>query len=247
MNTDIMKTVERVVRPLPCDKTHKNRMRADLYSQLERIFEEELAKDNDQAAALGRAKVRFGEPVPLQKELRAALPSLQQWQTALDRWITGQREGMSTLRYAAGFGLRTAGVLLLFFTVMVGFGTFYLQDPIIMMVWPLFLAIASLFGTNCFTHIILGELGLSAFEVDSRGVLLMKTWRLAVAAVGAGFSVTFSFFVLIKATSAGVYGGWVLGAFVLPMVSTIVLFLIVVGLLAQVELEDRRWSQLQLD
>ena len=189
MNTDIMKTVERVVRPLPCDKTHKNRMRADLYSQLERIFEEELAKDNDQAAALGRAKVRFGEPVPLQKELRAALPCLQQWQTALDRWITGQREGMSTLRYAAGFGLRTAGVLLLFFTVMVGFGTFYLQDPIIMMVWPLFLAIASLFVWSAVLGPAAVVLGFIAW---ARGSRTLGLWSIAIGVVSF-----FAYFVLV--------------------------------------------------
>lgn len=247
MNEDLMKVVERIVRPLPCDKTTKNGMRADLYSQLERIFAEELVKDGDTVEALSRAQERFGETDQLQKELLGTISPLHRWQTAIDHWITGHREGRSTLRFATEFGLRAALTLTLFFAAMVGWGTWVWHDPIVLRVWPLFLAIAMLFGANCFTHVILGELALAAFRVDSLRMRLEKPVLLIASAMGAGLSLDLSMFVMLEVASPGMYWENVPGVFLWPMGATIVLFLIVVGLLAKVELEDRRWSQLQLD
>ncbi|QDU73789.1 hypothetical protein Pan97_07890 [Bremerella volcania] len=247
MNQELMKTVERVVRPLPCDKTHKNRMRADLYSQLERIFEEELAKEPNESLALSRAQDRFGETAQLKKELLATIPRIHQWQTALDHFITGHREGRSTLRFAVGFGSRASVVLTLFFAVMIGWGTFYWQDPIIFGMWPAFLAIALLFGGNCFTNVILGDLALQAFQGDSFSARLKKPYLLVLAAVGAGLSVAVSLLTLIEVASPGAYWSGLPGVFLWPMGMTIALFLVVVTLMAKVELVDRRWSQLSLD
>ena len=247
MNQDLMKTVERVVRPLPCDKTTKNRMRADLYTQLECIWEEELAKGDDPASAMACAVARFGETGQLQKELLGTISTVHRWQTAIDHFITGRREGQSTLRFAVGFGLRTAFTLILFFAVMVVWGTSYLEDPFVMRMWPTFLAIAVLFGVNCFTHVLLGEGALGAFQADPIRLRLKRPMLLAATAVGAGLSLTVSLCVLIEVSSPGMYWGGLPGVFFWPMGMTIFLFLSVIGLMAKVELEDRRWSQLRLD
>lgn len=247
MNTDIMKTVERVVRRLPCDKTHKNRMRADLYSQLERIFEEELAKEGNASLALARAQARFGETDTLKQELLETIPRIHQWQTAIDHFITGHREGRSTMRFATEFAARAAVALTVFFVVMISWGMYVWYDPIILRMWTVFLTIALLFGANCFTHIFIGEWALSAFQVDPVHIRLKKPLRLIAAAVGAGLSVAASLFILLETSSPGAYWTAIPGVIVLPLGLTMFLFLVVVALMAHVELEDRRWSQLQLD
>lgn len=247
MNTDLMKTIERVVRPLPCDKTRKNRMRVDLYVQLERIFEEELSRDGKETLALARARNRFGEPDELKRELSAAIPRMHQWQTTLDHFITGRREGCSTLQFATVFAMRAAMTLMLFFAVMIAWGTFVWYDPIILRMWSVFFSIALLFGANCFSHIFLGEWALGAFIGDSDHIYLKKPLRLIATSVGAGLSVAASLFVLLKTSSPGAYWTAIPEMILLPLGLTMFLFLVVVVLMAKVELEDRRWSQLALD
>lgn len=246
MNVDLMKKIERIVRPLSCDKTRKNRMRADLYSQLERIYHEELAQDGNSSLAMTRSQERFGETAQLQKELLATIPWMHRWQSTVDDWLTGRREGQSTIRFAAEFGGRAATVLFLFFALMIVWGRFYWQDPFVVNMWPTFLAIALLFGINCFTHVLLGDLALGAFQMDAFRIRLRNPLLLILAAVGAGFSLAISLCVLIEVSSPGAYWSGLPGVFLWPMGMAMVLFLIVVGLMAQVELEDRRWSQLDL-
>lgn len=247
MNQELMKTVERVVRSLPCDKTRKNRMRADLYSQLERIYEEELARHHEPAAALTRAQQRFGEPGLLQKELLATIPTVHRWQSRLDNWITGRREGQSTLRFAVEFATRAALTLGLFFAVMIAWGAFYVGDPIILRMWLVFLTIAVLFGVNCVTQIFCGEWGLSAFQVDPDRVRLKKPLKLIAAALAAGVSIAVSLFILLETSSPGAYWSAIPEIILLPIGLTMPLFLLVIWLMAKVELEDRQWSQLRLD
>lgn len=247
MNTDLMITVERVVRPLPCDKTRKNRMRADLYALLEQIYEEELARQSSPALALTRAQERFGEPVQLQNELLGTIPHVHRWQARFDRWITHRREGQSTLRFAVVFGTRAAFTLMLFFAVMIAWGAFYVHDPIIVRMWTVFFTIAVLFGVNCVTQIFCGEWALRAFQADLDHARLKKPWQLLAAAAAAGVSITVSLFVLLETSSPGAYGSAIPEIILLPIGLTMPLFLLVIWLMAKVELEDRRWSQLSLD
>jgi len=247
MNVELMKMVERVVRPLPCDKTRKNRMRADLYAQLEQIFEEELAKDGSPTRALSRAEDRFGPADPLRKELLATIPLAIRGQCTLDNWLSGRREGQSTLRFAVELGVRAGLTLILFFVVMMGCGRLIWQDPIVLKMWPTFLTIALLFGGNSFTLVFLGNWALGAFQLESPRMRLVKPRQLLLAAMGAGFSVAISLLVLIEVSSPAAYWGGLPGVFLWPLALATILFLIVVGLFAQVELEDRRWSQLELN
>lgn len=74
---DVKIVVERAVRPLRVTIARKCRMREELLSHLLAIFEEEAAKGDGDAAAVDRARRRFGDPTELSGQLQA---SVSRWE-----------------------------------------------------------------------------------------------------------------------------------------------------------------------
>ena len=71
----LMKIVERVVRPIHASIVSKRKMREDLFAHITGIYEQELARLGDSAAALEQAFRRFGDPAELvEDELVLTLP-----------------------------------------------------------------------------------------------------------------------------------------------------------------------------
>lgn len=110
--TEFMVAVERAVRPVQAGPTKKLRMREELLAHLHGIYEQELARLGDDAAARAEALQRFGDPDALTAELQQSVKWSDRTDARLNR-VFGWHPGESTVRYAA----RIAGlvaVLILF-------------------------------------------------------------------------------------------------------------------------------------
>ncbi|HEV7282266.1 MAG TPA: hypothetical protein VGN57_18835 [Pirellulaceae bacterium] len=69
MNEQLMKVVERAVRPVRAGRTRKLQMRLELLAHLTGLYEEERTRLGDDAAAFAAARERFGDPAELSQEL----------------------------------------------------------------------------------------------------------------------------------------------------------------------------------
>jgi hypothetical protein len=74
---ELMIHVERAVRPVRAEPARKLKMRHELLTHLTSIYEEELARRSDPAAARAEALRRFGDPAALTRELQDSVPVLQ--------------------------------------------------------------------------------------------------------------------------------------------------------------------------
>ena len=124
MNEQLMKVVERAVRPLQAGKTRKLAMREELLGHLTAIYNEELSRRQDEPAALSAAIERFGNPADLSRELSGSLGwrdrwawLSERWATAIDRTFSWQR-GESFARFALRSGPVIAALNLLFFLLV---------------------------------------------------------------------------------------------------------------------------------
>lgn len=87
--------VERAVRPVRASIACKRKMREELLAHVSGAFEDELARVQDEHAALERTRVRFGNPTEMANELQDSVSiSDRVW-----RFWEG-RPGESTLRFA---------------------------------------------------------------------------------------------------------------------------------------------------
>jgi hypothetical protein len=125
---ELMIQVERAVRPLRAESRRKLKMRRELLAHLTCIYEEELARRSDPAAARVEALRRFGDPAALTRELQDSVPFLERmlhtpipasnWLGAIQR-LCARRPSESDRHYA----VRSAvwqGVLLTFGAVPFG-------------------------------------------------------------------------------------------------------------------------------
>ena len=106
--------VERAVRPVGASIACKRKMREELLAHVSGAFEDELARVQDEHAALERTRVRFGNPTEMANELQDSVPVSDR----LSRFWEG-RPGESTLRTAlryvstqAAIGLAILGAVL---------------------------------------------------------------------------------------------------------------------------------------
>lgn len=77
---ELMMYVEEIVRPVGATQRRKLRMRTELLSHLQAAWQEErLSTSGDEAAALGRAKLRLGEPIELTRQLQQSVPAIERW------------------------------------------------------------------------------------------------------------------------------------------------------------------------
>ncbi len=246
MHIELMKIIERTVRTLPCDKTTKLRIRDDLYSQLKLIYEEELAKDGDESSALQRAKVRFGKPSDLRKELAATIPTRMRWGSAFNDYILGAPPGRQWIPFAARFAFRLAAIHFVMtfgmFAVLIVLG----KDASVLGIWPTFLAISVLFGVNAFTFTICGLSALDALRLEEGRVKFKRPTRFVGATLGAGLSMAASYVVLMSISFLNLEQNNVPAIFLTVCAVAMMLFLVVIAMTAKTELRDREWSALDL-
>ncbi len=93
-----MRIVERAVRPVQASTARKRKMREELLAHLTSIYDEELSRLHDPAAALDAAANRFGDPSELAGELASALPWTERIGFHAERWF-GWRAPESAARY----------------------------------------------------------------------------------------------------------------------------------------------------
>ena len=113
--TQLKIIVERAVRPVRASITCKRKMREELLAHVSGAFEDELARLQDEHAALERTRVRFGDPTEVVNELQDSVSiSDRVW-----RFWEG-RPGESALRFAlryvsmqAAIGLAILGAVLI--------------------------------------------------------------------------------------------------------------------------------------
>jgi ATP-dependent Clp protease ATP-binding subunit ClpC len=114
----LMKIVERAVRPVRASVVRKRRMREELLAHLTAIYEEELSRETGPTAALETAAKRFGEPSELAHELNSSLPYYERIDNFVERWVI-YRAPESAARYSLRLARYTfallAGILSLIF------------------------------------------------------------------------------------------------------------------------------------
>ena len=111
--------VERVVRPIRASSIRKDRMREELLGHLTRLFDEELAINDDLPSAATEAIRRFGDAALLSRELQESVPRIERW-AFFSFPLSGpirRRIGESPIRYilranAWGFIFTIAGCAL---------------------------------------------------------------------------------------------------------------------------------------
>lgn len=114
---ELMKHVERAVRPVVAPLARKMRVRKELLSHLSDLYEQELARAGDCERATTSAMKRLGEPRELTPELQATVPWFERWEgrvgVALQR-----RPEESTVRYALRQSIGMASLVLLMMALL---------------------------------------------------------------------------------------------------------------------------------
>jgi Clp amino terminal domain, pathogenicity island component len=112
-----MKIVERAVRPLQASTPRKRKMREELLAHLVAIYDEEVARLRNPAAALIAAAERFGSPDELAEQLQAALPFRERMDHFVERWFAW-RAPESVARYALRQSMLSLGILAAIFSLL---------------------------------------------------------------------------------------------------------------------------------
>ncbi|TWT57800.1 hypothetical protein KOR42_11670 [Thalassoglobus neptunius] len=109
MNPSLMTPVERVVRPVHAPMSSKMRMRNELYSHLEQIYQEEFSATHDETSALERSLARFGDLDEIREQLQLGISKPLQWVDRLDESFS-RRAGESHLAFAVRNSFRVGAV-----------------------------------------------------------------------------------------------------------------------------------------
>lgn len=96
---EVMKHVERAVRPVVAPHVRKMHMRRELLDHLSKLYEQETERLGDSRAAATRAIERFGDPRELTEELQAEVSRWDQWMFRINDWWR-RRDGEPVLRHA---------------------------------------------------------------------------------------------------------------------------------------------------
>lgn len=111
--------VEKTVRPIVAHHQSKLRMRKELYAHLMDIYQEELQREGDEAAAIQQAKIRFGDPAELQAELQQSVSRRERYNAWGEKYFQ-TRTGESDLRFAWRITIISAVAHPLFVGFMLG-------------------------------------------------------------------------------------------------------------------------------
>jgi hypothetical protein len=95
----LMQHVESIVGPIIAPHAQKMKMRWELFSHAEQIFQEESLRTATEQAAIEITLQRLGSVPQVREELQRSIPRFIQWTSALDRIFT-QRPGETLFRLA---------------------------------------------------------------------------------------------------------------------------------------------------
>ncbi|HEV8061525.1 MAG TPA: permease prefix domain 1-containing protein [Gemmataceae bacterium] len=110
---EFMIHVERIVRPIRAIDDHKDRMREELLAHLQASYEEERARQPDEAVARAKAIASLGDPALLRSELQDSVSRMERYKARFERllsWHAPEPAWRYTLRVGA---LTTASFFLL--------------------------------------------------------------------------------------------------------------------------------------
>jgi hypothetical protein len=89
---ELMKHVERAVRPVGATWTQRMQMRADLLARLTSLYEQEFARLRDAQAAVLQATQRLGSAVELSSQLQRSIPRRTYWEWKIAQTLFGRLE-----------------------------------------------------------------------------------------------------------------------------------------------------------
>jgi ATP-dependent Clp protease ATP-binding subunit ClpC len=107
---ELMKIVERSVRPVPSSTPRKRKMREELLAHLSTIYDEELARSGQAASAFKDAARRFGAPAEVAREFQASLPIHERISNFIERFVA-YRAPESAARYSLRIAWHTLVLL----------------------------------------------------------------------------------------------------------------------------------------
>lgn len=116
-----MTLVERIVRPVRASTRRKRKIRDELLMHVGAIYDQELLRLNDPAAALSEMAARFGDPTELACELEAALPYHERISNFIENlfaWRARESAAQYALRQAKLTFYSVAGSLLFIFALV---------------------------------------------------------------------------------------------------------------------------------
>jgi hypothetical protein len=97
-NRELMKAVERVVRPVRASLARKRRMREELMAHVTALLDEEAPRPNAEGDALSRAVRRLGDPAELTVQLQQSVPAGDAMARFVDRlWLDSLRRPVLSL------------------------------------------------------------------------------------------------------------------------------------------------------
>jgi hypothetical protein len=98
---DFLVHVERIVRPIVAMDDRKDRMREELLAHLVACYEQERAREPDEAAARSKAIASLGDPAQLRNELQDSISRGGRWKAKFERlfsWHAPEPAWRYTLR-----------------------------------------------------------------------------------------------------------------------------------------------------
>ncbi len=132
--------VESAVRPVRAWLPWKKKLREELLGHVTGVFEDELPRCADEAAALIQVERRFGNPSELARTLQESVPFRDRFAFYFERWL-GPRPGESLFRRAVRHGVASiAAEAAAFVALMPLFPFFWQPDEM-----GLFLSFAMVF------------------------------------------------------------------------------------------------------
>jgi hypothetical protein len=103
-NRELMKAVERVVRPVTASLARKRRMREELMAHVSALLEEEARLPGGEEEAVRRAARRLGDPAELSAQLEQTVPARDLYARFNEKWWT-YHVGETALRRAVRIGV----------------------------------------------------------------------------------------------------------------------------------------------
>ncbi len=107
---ELMKIVERSVRPVRSSTPRKRKMREELLAHLSTIYEEELTRSGQASLALREAARRFGTPAELAREFQDTLPIHERISHFVERFVA-YRAPETAARYSLRLAWHTFAML----------------------------------------------------------------------------------------------------------------------------------------
>jgi ATP-dependent Clp protease ATP-binding subunit ClpC len=242
----LMTLVEQCVRPVRASIVRKRKMREELLAHLTGIYEHELGRHGDPAAALSGARHRFGDPAELARELDAAVPAYERISALLERWAL-YRSPESAVQYSCRLAFySTTCLIAILGTVFLGLYAWYGWIPSIALVGRLFAAIVAftplLQFVVCLAYIKLRDAMWGAFG-SRRSTAHVLGW----CAIIVLFATLYLVAVAVCARQDAAVGRQVVGTAAVTAAISGVLLMALAYFTGPATIRDARWELLNLD